>query len=113
MSAQELLSHAYSQDGLCERLNGFVEPVCFEIKHGFSGLSLPGKEHTIGLTQSFCVVGEDGGNAESLHGIHHGVDVTGVVFYDCYIHKLTLILSLQMQRYAFSCNIKKILAKRL
>ena len=113
MSAQELLSHAYSQDGLRERLNGFVEPVCLEIKHGFSGLSLPGKEHTIGLTQGLCVVGEDGGNAESLHGIHHGVDVTGVVFYDCYIHKLTLILSLQMQRYAFSCNIKKILAKRL
>lgn len=44
MSAQELLSHAYSQDGLCERLNGFVEPACLEIKHGFSGLSLPGKE---------------------------------------------------------------------
>ena len=127
MSAQELLSHTDAQNGLLEILDYLVQLVCLEILHGLLCLTLSWKQHTVCLLEHFCIIGEHRLDAQTLHGVDHGIDIPGIVFYDCYIHNLTYFFCFfvrlgsclprysyfTMQRYTFSFNLKKILAKRL
>ena len=127
MSAQELLSHADAQDGLLEILDYLVQLVILEVLHGFPCLTLSWKQHTVCLLEHFGIIGEHRLDAQTLHGVDHGIDIPGIVFYDCYIHNLTYFFCFfvrfgsclprhsyfPLQRYTFSFNLKKILSKRL
>ena len=89
MSAQELLSHADAQNGLLEILDYLVQLVILEVLHGFPCLTLSWKQHTVCFLEHFGIIGEHRLDAQTLHGVDHGIDIPGIVFYDCYIHNLT------------------------
>ena len=89
MSAQELLSHANAQYGLLEILDHLVQLVGLEIFHGFPCLPLTWKQYAVCLLEHFCIISEYWFYAQTLHGVDYGIDISGIVFYDCYIHNLT------------------------
>ena len=89
MSAQELLSHANAQYGLLEILDHLIQLVSLEIFHGFPCLTLTWKQYAVCLLEHFGIISEYWFYAQTLHGVDYGIDISGIVFYDCYIHNLT------------------------
>ena len=89
MLAQELLSHANAQYGLLEILDHLIQLVSLEIFHGFPCLTLTWKQYAVCLLEHFGIISEYWFYAQTLHGVDYGIDISGIVFYDCYIHNLT------------------------
>jgi len=92
MTTKQLLSYADAQDGLSKIFDYLIEMVCLQIFHGFSCLTLAREENTVCLLEHLGIIRQSGIDAQTLHGIDYGIDISGVVFYDCYIHNLTLFL---------------------
>ena len=86
MAAQQLLSDADSQYRLLQRSDHLRQTVGMQVFHGAPCLSLSWKDHMTGMAQYLRVVGEHRLNAQSSDGVHHGIDVSCIIFYDSYVH---------------------------
>ena len=88
MSAQQLLAYADAKNGILQRANDGVESPFPQVAHGSAGFALSRKYYAVGFSQCQRVVGQHGVNAQASQGVHHGVDVSGIVFDNGNLHDL-------------------------
>ena len=92
VAAHQLHTDADAQDRLAERAYHLVQSPLTQVSHSAAGLALTGKDDTVSSHQFLRLVRHQRLHTQTAHGIHHGADVTGIVFYDCYIHFFLFIL---------------------
>ena len=86
MATEQLLPHTDAQHGLPQILDKAVELVLAQVFHAAAGLALSGKHHAVGTEKLLLVVGNERFHSQAAQCVDHGVDVSGVVFYYCYLH---------------------------
>ena len=93
VAAQQLLTHADAQHGLAQRTDDIVQPASLQVLHGTTGFALSGKQHVVGTLQLLGIVRQQRLHTQPSQCVHHRVDVSSVIFYDCYVHFFFLLIS--------------------
>jgi hypothetical protein len=86
MPAQELLSDTDTQNGLSEVSDDSIQLTFFQIAHTVAGFSLSGEEHAVGFHQLFRIVCQQGFHTQPPQCVDDGIDVSGIIFNNGYIH---------------------------
>ena len=86
VAAQQLLTHTDAQHGLAQRTDDIVQPASLQILHGTTGFALSRKQHAVGTLQLLGIVRQQRLNTQPSQCVHHRVDVSSIIFYDCYVH---------------------------
>ena len=101
MTAHQLLSDANAQDGLREGTNHLVQSVLAKVAHRVARLALTRENHTVGASQLYGGIRQQGFYAHTLQSMDDGKDVSGIVFDYCDLHNAYPRIRFGRQRYIF------------
>ena len=80
MLTEQLLTDTHTKDGLTQTADDLVETTLTQVGHGTACLALTGEDHTVGLLQQTCIVGENRIGTETTQGIEDRADVSCIIF---------------------------------